>query len=1050
MKNRLSKMSRKAYFMLLLLAASGISTSCKDEYILDDEKPSWISTSIFDKLTEKGNYSYYLRLLGDPDVNPARDSITGEYLSRPLTDVLSRTGSKTVFVANDDAWEAFFKANALRAATDPWHTATSYENLSVNQKKLLIHTSMLNNAIVMENLSSSTNDITSRGDFMRRYTDVNTTDTITYVNGDSLPINYNVGNDEKDYWARFRTQNGGNGLYMVCDSSASMMIHITNEYLTKNNVTDDDFAKFMGTPRITSDVHIYDAKLLAKDEVAENGYINQTEKVLTPLPNMAEAIRTNGKTYIFSHMLDRWSAPFYNNPITQAYQDVLAARGISKGDPQWVDSIFTKRYFADNSYGHKALSTGPDKQPFRDKQSPDVNLKFDPGWNGLVSSDDYWSRNATTAPQYNMAAMFVPTDDVMWKYFTEGGGGWQLLKTYYLKEGTEDEIPYTAPTTFDELYRQIDQIPISTLRSLINVIMHPTFTDAVPSKMTTLRNDAMEQIFFNDDVDNITGTILANNGMIYLMKKVYGPADYTSVAAPAYISNTNLVMRWAIYNGSTNATDYMGLNYYAYLKAMQSRFVLFLPSDDALHYYYDPASFKNSKSRVLHFYYKNASFPIQYNMYAYNNQTGEIGQLYNLERMTNLEITNRLKDILESHTIVLDGVDELNSGIDEYYLAKNGAAVKVTRQPDQNGINRIVKVQGGFQLENEEMDIEGSITEANRNAYSEIRGLKTNNVVDEQDMSNGTTYILDSPMVPTSRSVYNIMTNDEQWDSPYEDFYKLCEVNTDIIKACGLVDQKSLSPSEQNTELKKYRIFISDGGPDYNVQFFNNYRYTVFVPTNDAIQNEVANGLPTWEEIEADYEDMQPIVSELDSLKDVVKAAKEKEETPKEEDLTRIEELLPQAQADSVMLQAKISYLINFIRYHFVDNSVFVDKSQLENTDYVTASYDNKKGLFCKLNIQRPASDQLQVKDDNGGNWITVTGKYNIMARDVSCSTSPSDPKLTSMNGITIDGSSFAVIHQIPGVLNHTALVNGRHDSTWATPSEAKRYLKRFAIRKNR
>ena len=234
------------------------------------------------------------------------------------------------------------------------------------------------------------------------------------------------------------------------------------------------------------------------------------------------------------------------------------------------------------------------------------------------------------------------------------------------------------------------------------------------------------------------------------------------------------------------------------------------------------------------------------------------------------------------------------------------------------------------------------------------------------------------------------------------------------------------------------------------MQFFNNYRYTVFVPTNDAIQNEVANGLPTWEDIEADYEEMQPIVSELDSLKDVVKAAKEKEETPKEEDLTRIEELLPQAQADSVMLQAKISYLINFIRYHFVDNSVFVDKSQLENTDYVTASYDNKKGLFCKLNIQRPASDQLQVKDDNGGNWITVTGKYNVMARDVSCSTSPSDPKLTSMNGITIDGSSFAVIHQIPGVLNHTALVNGRHDSTWATPSEAKRYLKRFAIRKNR
>ncbi len=995
MKNRLSVLSRKAYFMLLLLAVSGISTSCKDEYTLDDEKPSWLKSSIYESLEDKGAYTNYLRLLGDPDVNPTT--------ARPLTEVLSRTGSKTVFVANDSAWDAFYAQNRLLPESNPWHTATCYENLSASQKKLLIHTSMLNNAIVMENLSSSDGSISSRGSYMRRYTDVNATDSITHVDGSSLPINYNVGNEEEDFWSRFRTENGGNGLYLVCDSSLSMMLHFTNEHMKANNVTDEDFEVFMGRKRTTEDVHIYDALLQEKDNVAENGYINVTEKVLTPLPNMAEVIRTNGKTNIFSHMLDRWSAPFFNNSVTEAYKDVMAARGIT-----WTDSIFTKRYFSDLSYGHKPLKTTPTGQTFRDASSTDVGLKFDPGWNA------YYDERANA--QYDMAAMYVPTDDAMWKYFAKGGGGWQLIQTYcdptVEYSGTESDEDY------EKLYRNIDQIPISTLRSLINVIMFKSFVSSVPSKMTKLRDDANEQIFYSEDRDHIVGNLLANNGIVYLTDKVYGPADYTSVAAPAYISKDNLVLRWAIYNGSTTATDYMGLNYYAYLKAMQSRFVLFLPSDAAMKYYYDPVSFTSTKSRMLDLYYQNKGFPIGYNMYNYNSTTGEIGQSYSLEKMTNQEITNRLKDILESHTIVLDGISEINSGEDEYYLAKNGSPVKVTRE---NG--RVVKVQGGFQIENEEAGIEGSVTEANKNAYTEVKGIQANMVTDEQTMSNGTTYILDSPIIPASRSVYNILTNNGQFTGDYEEFYKLTEVNEEIVRACGLVDETNLTQNQQRAELKKYQIFVDDNGPDYNIQFFNNYRYTIFVPTNDAILDAINNGLPTWESIEADYDECAKDSDDMHLL----------------------------LREDSIRLQTEISYLINFVRYHFADNSVFADKSQFGSTDFVTASYDNTKGLFCKFYLRRVAGSGgtvLQVQDANhhdskSDEWLTADGRLNVMARDVSCSNSPTGKN--SMNSITIDGSSFAVIHQIPGVLNHTSLSpEGRYDSTWATTSSAKKYLKRF------
>ncbi len=989
MKNRLSKVSRKVSWVLILLAASGVTSSCKDEYYLDDEKPSWLNSSIYESLEQAGTYTNYLRLLADPDVNNAEDADN----NRGLVDVLSKTGSKTVFVAEDEAWERFFADNALLPETDPWHTATCYENLSTSQKKLLIHTSMLNNAIVMENLASSEGTNVTRGEYMRRYTDVETTDTITFLDGNSIPVNYNIDNQEADYWSRFRTENGGNGLYLVADSSLSMMLHFTSEFMTKNNITDDDFAVFMGQERVTSDVHIYDAKLLEKDAVCENGYVNKTENVLKPLPNMAELLRTNGVTRIFSHMLDRWSAPFYNAGVTQAYKNVMAAKGID-----WTDSIFSKRYFSDLSWGHSALSNGPNGEQFRDSASTDVTLKYDPGWNAYYDEK--------SGPQYDMASMFVPTDDVLWTYFTTGGGGWQLIQTY-----CDPSVQYSSAHTdedYEKLFRNIDQIPISTLRSLLNVIMFKSFVSSVPSKMTKLRDDAQEQIFYSDDLQHVVGSLLACNGVIYLTDKVYGPADYTSVAAPAYISTENLVMRWAIYNGSTSATDYMGLNYYAYLKAMQSRFVFFLPSDEALNYLYDPVSFKSQKPRVMHLLMKanantttGSTFPIDYELFAYEPETGEIGRQYSslVESVNNGEITNRLQDVLESHTIVIeDGSDEINSAEDNYYVTKNGSGVRVYRE---NG--KVVKVQGGFQAENEL----AGLTNVNP-------GVAYNVVTDEQDMSNGTTYILDSPIVASARSVYNIMTDDEKYDDEtYNAFYELCEGNEDIMRACGLVDEKNLTTSQQRTELKKYRIFADESGPDYSVQFFNNYRYTIFVPTREAIEAAVQAGLPSWSEIEADFyscmnEDEHPATYE-----------------------------------DSLRIQTKITYLTNFVRYHFIDNSVFVDKSNFDDTEYVTASYDNVKGLFCKV-IMRRNDGVLQVEDNYGGDWKTASGAVNVMTRDITCNKTPKDA--SSMAGITIDGSSFAVLHQINGVLNHTTLEGGRHDSTWATAASCKKYMERFAI----
>ena len=455
MTNRLSKWRRHSSRVVCLLAACGLMYACKDEFILDDEKPSWLNSSIYESLEQKGNFRTYLKLLADKDVNPEGDDV------RTLTDVLNRTGSKTVFVANDSAWDAFFAANALLPEANPWHYATSYESLSQAQKKLLIHTSMLNNAIVMENLASSQSDGTSsptRGEYLRRYTDVEATDSITFVPSESLPFSYSM--TDKDYWERFRSENGGHGIYLAIDSTVPMMLHFTAEHMSRNTVKDEDFRLFMGRARNTSDVHIYDAILKEKDGVCENGYVNVTEKPLCPVTNMAEVIRTNGKTNIFSHILDRFCAPFYCSRITEAYRDL---------HPDFTDSIFTKRYFSDNNYSVKAgyvragndgnipkFEPGPrgtykTYNPYKDGTQPDRTpaLKYDPGWNGYYDEVDV---------RKDMAAIFVPSDEQMWHYFRNAGE--DLIRTYYANEGTKDEIPYARATTVDELYRQIDCIPV--------------------------------------------------------------------------------------------------------------------------------------------------------------------------------------------------------------------------------------------------------------------------------------------------------------------------------------------------------------------------------------------------------------------------------------------------------------------------------------------------------------------------------------------------------------------------------------------------------------
>ena len=73
-----------------LLTVGGTLTSCS-EYDLDEETPSGWDRSIYSWLKEQGDFTNMVRLIDDLN----------------YTDVLARTGSKTLFAADDAAFERF-------------------------------------------------------------------------------------------------------------------------------------------------------------------------------------------------------------------------------------------------------------------------------------------------------------------------------------------------------------------------------------------------------------------------------------------------------------------------------------------------------------------------------------------------------------------------------------------------------------------------------------------------------------------------------------------------------------------------------------------------------------------------------------------------------------------------------------------------------------------------------------------------------------------------------------------------------------------------------
>ena len=705
-----------------LLAGGTVVTSCS-EYDLDERTPDGWGSSIYSWLDEQGTYTNTVRMIDDLGYR----------------EVLAKTGSKTLFVADDAAYERFYRNNS-------WGVG-SYQQLSKSQKKLLLFGSMMDNSMQISSLSSVEGNPPREGEAMRRFASSTSYDSVAVLTKADMPDN--------PYWRRYRES----GQPMVCmtDKSTVPLVQFIEKQLVNKRITNEDYNFIYNhmTNRQPGDASINGVQVEEPNIKCSNGFIHKMAEVVTPLPNMAELLRQKPNVSRFNHLLERYCAPYPLDQATATQYNYLYDTN--------VDTVFQKRFFSEKSQDGRSVDATPDNGPVNGQ------LKFDPEWNAYYSGLN--DQDGNIVMQRDMAVMMVPSDKALDEYWNEGAG--KVLRDYY---GTWDRVP--------------DDV----ISKLINNNMLNSFTGSVPSKFSSILNDANDPMGVKEEA--IDSVWLGCNGAIYLTNRVYSPTAYVSVSFPALINETMRILYWGIEQ----------LQYNVYLNSLNSYYSFFVPTNNALLQYVDPCSYGKNQTQVMRFHYDatkvNKEERVWASMWNYDPVTGELGD--SISKVTNYNIiTNRLKDVLDTH-IVIGNIEDGH----EYFRTKGGTEIRVK--------NATAGVNG--------MTVEGS------RQVNETAPLKINDIYDQTKGGNGKTYILDEePILGTRQTVRDVL---EQ----HEEFSKFLE----LMDGSGIFEMIHLKRN-------------STAGQ--NISTFNTYHYTIYVPTNESIEALQKSGkLSSWEKVDA-YEE---------------------------------------------------------------------------------------------------------------------------------------------------------------------------------------------------
>ncbi len=892
----------------------GAVTSCSDDLLTG--QPSWLGESIYAELERRGDFKETLKLI---------NAQSEDYKS-----VLQKTGSKTLFVADDAAWKDFY-------ANNPWGV-TSIESMTEAQKRLLFKANMINSAYLVELLGNIPTSNASadpiEGQCMRRTTSVDLMDSVPLVKRahypEVNPARFNTLTGEQvDYWSRVR---GKDSVLVLQDDGVATMIHFMPKFMLNNNISSEDVA-FLTNGEISSNQGAFvNGKVITeKDITCQNGYIHVLEGVATPLDNLANVIASELQFSIYHRLLDRFSYPHYDEAVSREYQRQYGGK----------DSVFVKRYF---NKGHASNAFGQTDEGV----SVTTQLNYDPGWNRYRLNTA-----GVNTYQYDGAVMLVPTD--------------QALLDYLENEGADLKIRYDGAGPGLTAW---DNAPDKVVLPLLNNTMLPSLKAAIPSQFASINNSASDPMGVEKaDIDKV---IWACNGVVYQTNKVYVAPEYVSVYYPCVIrGDEDLNLTYTVVDNDSKVTG--GEGFYAYLNNMGSKYSFIIPTDNALQTYYDPVSRyrtsrNGSSTSVAYKFYVNTSGYIAAYPYLVDwsdEALDEYGRGKIADTSTD-QVTlsssgsssgdafNHFKDILNSSLTV-----GLFKPGQRFYQGKNGSPIIVEWNGDQ-----VIGVAGSFQYE--------------RNYF-----VPVTEVFEKSEEGNGRSYIIDQePLMSTFTSPYAALT-----DSLRENDFG---VFANLMASSG----QTFVEDNQGMRIEGGILRSDDGSShttvDQALSLLDNYHYTIYVPTNESIQQLIdAHKLPTPDDVDNVFNCLSVMDPETEL-----------------EDYNYMKE----------QLSDMLTTITNFVNYHIQDNSVFVEGEEHSNDVYESACLDTTTNRFVKLYVNYSQGGELTVLDNTGNTRRVNPNLCNVLTRQYY------------FNGATLNGagsestseiysSSYAVIHQIDAPL---------------------------------
>lgn len=412
------------------------------------------------------------------------------------------------------------------------------------------------------------------------------------------------------------------------------------------------------------------------------------------------------------------------------------------------------------------------------------------------------------------------------------------------------------------------------------------------------------------------------------------------------------------------------LDYYVYLSQPSFAVIALMPTDDAMRSFVDPASYYNNYSQVPQMWEFNIDTSkrtweqLSADVYdcTFDDDGNPVQKDAKRTTLTGLSntsdvMTNRMKYLLDN-SIVMGFYKEGN----EYYKTLGNSYVRIRKE---GGTYKVTSPLYAH--------------EVTATAYETVNGL---------------VLAMDSPIVPNRKSVSSILAQHPE----FSQFFWAVQAsgasslyNSFDYWVAGDQDYGNL------LNIKQAGYIGAEDATNQKVTYLlNGYHYTIYAPTNAAMAEAFAAGLPDAEAI-----NKAELLDEEEGLWGT-----------------------PASHTDSLR-----EVLLDFVKYHIQDNALFLDNA-LEpgyfdsgKTEYIesTATGDGS-GTYTPgrpYRLQVRDGSKLVVTDNMGTTREVVKqdGLYNLVASEYwTEGRTNTNPYMARLNN-----SSFVVIHAINKPLLYSA-----------------------------